>query len=42
MMNVKTCNKPLQTNPFLSYRDPKTGRWVTVKERPKEEKKKRA
>ncbi|MDY6802696.1 MAG: hypothetical protein SXA11_02670 [Cyanobacteriota bacterium] len=31
-MSVKICEKPVQTNPFLSYRDPKTGRWVTVKQ----------
>ncbi|HEY9627929.1 MAG TPA: hypothetical protein V6C84_11555 [Coleofasciculaceae cyanobacterium] len=28
---MKTCNKPLKTNPFSSYRDPATGRWIVVK-----------
>ncbi|EAW37035.1 hypothetical protein L8106_21512 [Lyngbya sp. PCC 8106] len=31
-MTMKTCEKPLQTNPFTTYRDPETGRWIVVKE----------
>lgn len=27
---VKPCSKPLKNNPFTSYRDPNTGRWVVV------------
>jgi hypothetical protein len=23
--------KPLRTNPYMTYRDPSTGRWVVVK-----------
>lgn len=26
----KTCSSPLKANPFTTYRDPKTGRWVVV------------
>jgi hypothetical protein len=28
---VKSSNEPLQQNPFTTYRDPQTGRWVVVK-----------
>ncbi len=28
---VKSCQKPLKTNPFATYRDPKTGKWLVVK-----------
>lgn len=27
---AKTCSAPLKPNPFTTYRDPKTGRWVVV------------
>lgn len=27
----KICNQPLPTNPFTTYRDPATGKWVVVK-----------
>ena len=29
---MKTSEKPLKPNPFLTYRDPETGRWIVVKE----------
>lgn len=29
--NIKNSNKPLRSNPFITYRDPKTGSWVVVK-----------
>jgi len=29
-MNLKNCQKPLNSNPFQVYRDPKTGRWVVI------------
>lgn len=29
------CNKPLKTNPFISRRDPKTGRWHIIKQPPR-------
>lgn len=25
------CDKPLKQNPYISYRDPETGKWVVVK-----------
>lgn len=28
---MKPCDKPLKDNPFLTYRDPLTGKWVVVK-----------
>jgi hypothetical protein len=28
------CNKPLKANPFISYRDPLTGRWLVVQTEP--------
>mgnify|MGYP001792848063 CR=1 FL=1 len=28
---AKHSNKPVKTNPFATYRDPHTGRWVVVK-----------
>ncbi len=28
---TKPCAKPVKTNPFLTYRDPTTGRWIVVK-----------
>ncbi|MBD3882822.1 hypothetical protein IFO70_13710 [Phormidium tenue FACHB-886] len=31
---TKLCDKPLRTNPFMSYRDPKTGVWVVVTLKP--------
>ncbi|MEA5517629.1 hypothetical protein [Limnoraphis robusta] len=31
---MKACEKPLQPNPFTTYRDPETGRWVVIKEQP--------
>jgi len=27
---TKTCSASLKPNPFTTYRDPKTGRWVVV------------
>ena len=27
---MKSCQKPLKSNPFTTYRDPKTGKWVVV------------
>ncbi|WP_346289413.1 hypothetical protein [Sphaerothrix gracilis] len=24
------CSKPLKSNPFKAYRDPQSGRWVTI------------
>lgn len=29
---AKLSNEPLQPNPFLTYRDPDTGRWVVIKD----------
>lgn len=28
---MKIPPKPLRSNPFTTYRDPKTGRWLVVK-----------
>jgi len=28
---MKVYPKPLRSNPYSSYRDPKTGRWLIVK-----------
>ncbi|MEL7036960.1 MAG: hypothetical protein AAFO04_15250 [Cyanobacteria bacterium J06592_8] len=28
----ETCKKPLKTNPFTTYRDPKTGKWLVIRE----------
>jgi hypothetical protein len=28
---AKTSEKPLKPNPFNTYRDPETGRWMVVK-----------
>lgn len=28
---MKSSNQPLKSNPFTSYRDPKTGQWVVIK-----------
>ncbi len=30
----KPCQKPLKPNPFLTYRDPKTGQWIVVPNKP--------
>ncbi|MGB8687788.1 MAG: hypothetical protein WCD53_10700 [Microcoleus sp.] len=27
---IKPCSTPLKINPFTSYRDPDTGRWIVV------------
>ena len=27
---IKPCSQPLKINPFTCYRDPATGRWMTV------------
>ena len=27
---LKPCDKPLKTNPFSTYRDPETGKWLVV------------
>jgi hypothetical protein len=32
---VTPSKKNLKTNPFTTYRDPKTGKWVVVKPSPK-------
>jgi hypothetical protein len=32
---ARPCNKPLKVNPFISRRDPKTGRWQIIKQRPR-------
>jgi len=29
---MKACDKPLQSNPFTTYRDPQTGKWIVVKQ----------
>lgn len=26
----KQCDKPLKPNPFITYRDPATGKWVVI------------
>lgn len=31
---AKPCAKPLQQNPFQTYRDPQTGRWMVLKPDP--------
>lgn len=31
LRTMKICPKPLRSNPFTTYRDPKTGRWLVVK-----------
>ena len=31
MTQVKTQKKQLRSNPFTTYRDPETGRWVVIK-----------
>lgn len=27
---AKVCSKPLKSNPFRTYRDPATGRWIVI------------
>ncbi|MDB9513741.1 hypothetical protein PN499_21320 [Kamptonema animale CS-326] len=34
---MKPCEKPLKSNPFTTYRDPKTGKWVVVNQEEKKE-----
>ena len=29
-MAVKACTEPLKSNPFITYRDPITGKWMVV------------
>ena len=29
-MAVKACSEPLKSNPFITYRDPITGKWMVV------------
>ena len=29
-MAAKPCSKPLKANPFITYRDPITGKWMVV------------
>ncbi len=29
-MAAKPCNKPLKSNPFITYRDPITGKWIVI------------
>lgn len=31
---TKPCDKPLKQNPFLTYRDPETGKWIVTKSAP--------
>lgn len=33
-MTVQKCSKALKENPFITYRDPTTGKWVVVKAEP--------
>ncbi|MDY7022969.1 MAG: hypothetical protein SWJ54_16740 [Cyanobacteriota bacterium] len=30
-LTMKTCEKPLKSNPFTTYRDPKTGQWIVIR-----------
>ncbi|MDB9525618.1 hypothetical protein PN498_06435 [Oscillatoria sp. CS-180] len=30
---AKACQKPLKGNPFSTYRDPSTGKWIVVKQK---------
>jgi hypothetical protein len=27
-MAAKPCSQPLKSNPFITYRDPSTGKWI--------------
>jgi len=29
-MTPKPCSEPLKSNPFITYRDPITGKWIVV------------
>ncbi|MBE9185247.1 hypothetical protein IQ270_11105 [Microcoleus sp. LEGE 07076] len=29
-MAVKSCSKSLKSNPFITYRDPITGKWIVA------------
>ncbi|MGB3263144.1 MAG: hypothetical protein WBA89_04225 [Microcoleus sp.] len=29
-MKVKSCSESLKSNPFITYRDPITGKWIVV------------
>ncbi|PSB53311.1 hypothetical protein C7B67_03630 [filamentous cyanobacterium Phorm 6] len=29
-MAVKACSEPLKSNPFITYRDPITGKWMVA------------
>ncbi|WP_255512929.1 MULTISPECIES: hypothetical protein [unclassified Tychonema] len=29
-MAIKSCSEPLKSNPFITYRDPITGKWIVV------------
>ena len=29
-MVAKPCSQPLKSNPFITYRDPITGKWIVV------------
>jgi len=29
-MAIKSCSEPLKPNPFITYRDPITGKWIVV------------
>ncbi len=31
MKNLTTCPKPLRANPYTTYRDPQTGKWIVIK-----------
>lgn len=31
-MAAKPCSQPLKSNPFITYRDPITGKWIVVNE----------
>lgn len=32
---ARVSSDPLQPNPFTTYRDPKTGKWIVVESQPK-------
>ncbi len=31
-MATKPCSEPLKSNPFITYRDPITGKWIVLNE----------
>jgi hypothetical protein len=38
---AKVSDEPLQPNPFITYRDPKTGLWLVIRETVSREKENR-